>query len=137
VPTLISPRAQATLAGEPDPLDAVLPPTQPPAWPKEPVVPAPGDSPNTVTVTSLEVGSLTELSSGQPLASAFLVAHEADGRPADLVLDPSLSERIKELTEINMDLRSRLAVLEAQNELLRERLKYNDELILNLTGSER
>jgi hypothetical protein len=137
VPTLVSPRAQAALAGEPDPLEAVPPQVRDAAWPRQSAASEQDDAPNTVTVTSLEVGRLSQLAADQPPASAYLVAREAAGRPAGPAPDPELADKVRELTEENQGLKSRLAVLEAQNELLRERLKYNDDLILNLTGGRR
>jgi predicted RNase H-like nuclease (RuvC/YqgF family) len=46
----------------------------------------------------------------------------------------SLTNENRDLNEVIVDLKGRIAVLTAQNQLLAERLRYNDELIINLTG---
>jgi hypothetical protein len=80
------------------------------------------------TVTSLEVGHLPINEPPAPTSSTFLVAQS----PETLTSEKAVAQL--SLEEENRDLRRQLAVLEAQNELLKERLKYNDELIMRLTN---
>ena len=95
---------------------------------------------------SLEVGPTASRPStdGQGDSSAIVVVDsdviDAEGQVALLDRIDELNQQIdylndekRALNEAIIDLRGRLAVLEAQNQLLVDRLHYNDQLINNLT----
>ncbi|MDR1677314.1 MAG: bZIP transcription factor, partial [Deltaproteobacteria bacterium] len=93
--------------------------------------PEKADSVGPITATSLEVG---------PATTSF--APENQDSTAILILPPeedteaiktNFEARIKELTEENAALKSRVKVLEAQNELLFDRLKFSDKVLINIT----
>jgi hypothetical protein len=95
--------------------------------------------PLSVTVTSLEVGHSDPGSVPQDPVSTFVI-HEDPSQlaiPAEKLAASDASDQIRLLTEENTTLKNNILILEAQNELLKERLKYNDQLIINLTTNPR
>ncbi|MDR0355864.1 MAG: hypothetical protein LBJ64_09060 [Deltaproteobacteria bacterium] len=90
-----------------------------------------------VRVTSLEVGHnpttfAPVISSDLPVTS--LLALEADSAPEQPpARDLSQQETLDSLIQENLTLKTKIAVLEAQNELLRERMQHQDQIIYNLT----
>ncbi|MDR1486465.1 MAG: hypothetical protein LBT62_00500 [Deltaproteobacteria bacterium] len=95
-------------------------------------------SPLSVTVTSLEVGHSENQPSPQTVPT--FIVHEDSSRPsaplAAAVCTDSSQEMAATMQELN-EYKTRVSVLEAQNELLKERLKISDQLVLNLTSSNR
>jgi hypothetical protein len=92
------------------------------------------DKISSITPTSLEVGPSSARFAPVPDGedSAAIVVLPPDNQPT--VINNEMADQIQTLIDENNALRNRISVLEAQNELLLDRLNYNDRLIMILTS---